>query len=207
MPSIRQFIPILLFVILSYIDIGAKKMGHTHHTYDEFDRDGSLTRPLYGHVTDLKSGDIPAWVRPPQEHKRKTVQLLGIDHNDPTEPIPKSKLPAGVTRQNVHSDLHSITYKFTAKAYLEAHREQSANDDVINTVRFDLYRGRNYEKKRGVTTVPSDIEERIDAIKETSYWDRKVDGYHAKSSGWELHYKLGNRGGIQDVHIVADLNR
>lgn len=182
-------------------------MGHTHHRYDEFDRDGSLIRPLYGYVTDLKAGEIPSWVRPPKCHAHETAQLLGIDRTDCTEPISPSDLPAGVTRQNANSDRHGTRYKFTPEAYIEAHREQSANDNVTNTVRFDLYRGRNYENKRGVTTVPSDIEERIDAITETGYWDRKVDGYHVKSSGWELHYKLGNRGGIQDVHIVADLNR
>jgi hypothetical protein len=184
-------------------------MGHTHHTYDEFDRDGSLTRPLYGHVTALKNGEMPSWVRPAQEHnERKVARLLGLDHDDYTEPIPKSDLPTGVSRQDARSDRHMTKYKFQPEAYLEAHRQQASNDDLYTRrVNFDLYRGRKYRVPRGATTVPEEIEDRIDAITETSHWDRKVDGYHVKPSGWELQFELGNRGGIQDVHIVADLNR
>ena len=54
-------------------------MGHTHHAYDEFDE--SLVRPLYGYVTDFKSGKVPNWVKKKLlTQESRVADLLGIEY-------------------------------------------------------------------------------------------------------------------------------
>lgn len=186
-------------------------MGHTHHTYDEFDE--SLVRPLYGYVTDFKSGKVPNWVKKKRlTQESRVADLLGIEYEDYTSELSRSELPAGVTkntRRTPGDRSRRVEYVFTPKKWLEAHREQSSNDRVSNYVRFDLKDKKNtgtMSCRRRTDPVPNEINERLSAVTETSYWDRKFDGYHVQFFGWELHYEIGNRGGIQSVHLKADAN-
>lgn len=178
-------------------------MGHTHHSYDEFG--SNLTRPLYGHVSDLKSGTVPGWAKTPTESTYATAKLLGIGTDEYGQEIPRSMLPSGVSKDS--GGRGPTRYKFAPETYLELHRERLPSDDEarFRNVRFDVRTSGSIFGRSG-KTVPSKVTDRLNDVTDTSRWDRKVDGYHVSFRKWELVYHLGPRGGIQDVRIEADLN-
>ncbi|WP_135665882.1 hypothetical protein [Halorhabdus rudnickae] len=176
-------------------------MGHTHHSYDEFGDD--LVRPLYGYVTDFKEGKVPNWVKNPSISQSEAERLLGLGRVDGK--IPRSELPSGMRRDS--GGRGPTRYNVAPSTYLELHRERIQEADEkrrFRRVRFDLRtRQKSYSRKQ---TVPSEISDRLSEIMDTSYWNRKVDGYHTSFRKWTLTYEIGRRGGVQDVHIEADLN-
>lgn len=176
-------------------------MGHTHHTYDEFGT--GLVRPLYGYVTTLKDGNIPNWVKKASIRQSEAERLLGLGHVDGDIPLPE--LPSGMIRDS--GGRGPTRYKVTPSTYLDLHRDRVQEADEtrrFQRVELDLrLRQKPCSRKQ---TVPSEIKERLSEVTDTSHWNRKVDGYHISFSKWILAFKLGPRGGIQDVHIKADLN-
>ncbi|ERJ05125.1 hypothetical protein HLRTI_002924 [Halorhabdus tiamatea SARL4B] len=176
-------------------------MGHTHHTYDEFD--SNLVRPLYGYVTEFENGTVPTWAKEVSIYQSEAEELLGLDHVDGN--IPGSELPSGMKRDRGGQRLTRYTVK--PKTYLDLHRERVQEADEthrFNRVQFDLrMRQKKYSRKE---TVPSKVKDRLSEVKNTTHWKRTVDGYHTNFRCWTLTYDLGPRGGIQDVHIKADMN-
>lgn len=187
-------------------------MGHTHHTYEEFDE--SLTRPLYGYVTELKEGTVPEWTMQPRLSKSGLQFLFDLPLDDHGRELSRSELPEGVTKQS--GGRGPTRYAVDRETYLDQHRERvrNAEDDRerrrYSAVQYELnMRGSGVIVSHATgdgPAVPDDIQERLDAVRDTARWDRKVDGYHVNFSKWELVYDLGPRGGIQDVRIEADLN-
>lgn len=178
-------------------------MGHTHHTYGEFGDD--LVRPLYGYVTKFRDGEVPMWAKKPTVSESKMADMLDLPSKYKNG-IPRGKLPKGVKKDS--GGRGPTRYKVRREKFLELHREriQTADRKIrYEHAEFDLEMGTGYTPGH-VQTVPDEIIERLNAVRGTSYWDRKVDGYHVGFSGWKLVYTIGARGGIQDVHIKADLN-
>lgn len=179
-------------------------MGGSFYSYSQFD--SSLTRPLYGHVTELKSGTVPSWVKRPRISEHEVKRLWDLDL-DPGSGIPRSKRPDGVRKKS--GGRGPTDYRVHRETYLEAHRERIGTADDkgrFRTVRFDLKTSNStgFGSPRG-KTVPSEIMDRLSAIRESPKWDQIVDGYHYSFRRWELIYRLGERGGITDVEIVANI--
>lgn len=183
-------------------------MGHTHHTYDEFDSD--LTRPLYGYVSELKDGTVPDWVKEPSLSQSALEHLFDIPYDKFDGDIPRRELPDGVSKKRGRGPTR---YTVDRETYLEQHRERVQTADEKRN--FDLVRFELNMRGSGVIvshatgngpTVPDEIKDRLSEVRNTSRWDRKVDGHHINFTQWDLAYHLGPRGGIQDVHIEADLN-
>lgn len=185
-------------------------MGHSHHTYDEFDND--LTRPLYGHVSEFKDGTVPDWVKKPSVSQSHLELLFEIPFDKYDGDIPKRDLPNGVSKKRGRGPTRYVIDRDT---YLEQHRKRVQNQDDDERRRFDIVRFELNMRGSGVVvshatgsgpTVPDKIKDRLSEIRNTSRWNRKVDGHHINFSQWDLTYRLGPRGGINSVHIEADLN-
>ncbi|WP_302083992.1 hypothetical protein [Salinibaculum rarum] len=185
-------------------------MGHQHHTYEFFGSD-RVVRPLYGYVTDLKDGDVPRWAKKPTLSRGAVIRLFDLDRDEfGTGDIPRRALPDGVSKNT--GGRGPTRYTVTRDAYLEQHQDRigTADDKYrYDTVRFEVNMRNSgvirSHASRGAT-VPDDIQKRLSEIRDTPKWRRHVDGHHVNFTKWELAFKLGPRGGINDVHIEADLN-
>lgn len=179
-------------------------MGGSLYAYDRFD--GSLTRPLYGYITDLESGDVPRWVKTPTISQTEVIELFELDMDPTADKISRRALPDGVSRKG--GGRGPTRYSVKRSLYLEQHRDRVGAEDSrysFDRVAYEL----NFDRtsygpgRRGGRSVPEDVAERLDAVQSTSKWSREVDGYHVRFRNWRLQYELGPRGGIQEVRILA----
>jgi hypothetical protein len=177
-------------------------MGHSTYTWKQFD--SALTRPLYGYLGDVRDGgQVPPWVEQPKVQGWKVVDLFDLDR-DRHDEIPRHALPSGVSKVGQGFG----EYNVDPQRYLDACRDRIGTANRPNQWKWPTFELDMDDKRSGFgstyTSFPEDIRGRLEAITETSMWDRRIDGYHESFHCWELEYTLGPRGGIQDVAIVAN---
>jgi len=175
--------------------------------YERFDQDDNLVRPLYGYLGDIRDGKVPPWVETPTLSADAVAELFELERESYDAEIASDKLPESVSRNSRGRGL--TKYKVEKQAYLDQHRSRAnAVNDTMNsqTVRFELDTD-DKESSFGTTynSFPDEVRDRLAAIKATSSWDQRIDGYHQRFTGWVLEYSIGARGGIQEAKIVADI--
>jgi hypothetical protein len=177
-------------------------MGHSQYKWNRFD--SALTRPLYGYLGDIRdAGQVPTWVQQPKVQSWKVVDLFDLDR-DRHDEIPRRDRPDGVSKVGRGFG----EYKIDPQRYLDACRDRIGTADNPAQWRWPTFKLDMEDKVSGFGSTynnfPSDIRERLTAIRKTSAWDRKIDGYHETFREWELAYTLGPRGGIESAAIVAN---
>ena len=148
---------------------------------------------------------MPRWAAKPAVSTSEVLDLLELPWQEYSGGVPSRKLPDGFSKDS--GGRGPTRYKVRRDVYLTRRREYISRQDgdrFGGTVEYGLTLDSGRFTRRGAATVPNEIRERLDAVRETTQWDRQIDGYHEQFREWRLAYEIGSRGGIQDVQIVAD---